>query len=84
MFAELCYEIVTDTIYVGGNEAYNLLGDDTTFCFIESITLISSAGGEYYNWSTVDTTGIYALEVGYSDGYYFMIVFLLLSTSKSL
>lgn len=72
----LCPRTVFDTIHVVGDITQNVLGNDTVFCFGESVELLSNTVSTYYLWNTGDTTqsiivsdeGYYTIELEYLSG----------------
>ena len=72
----LCPRTIFDTIQVIGDITQNVLGNDTLFCFGDSVELISDTPSSYYLWNTGDTTqsitvndeGYYTIELEYISG----------------
>ena len=72
----LCPRTIFDTIQVVGDITQNVLGNDTVFCFGESVELLSNTVSSYYLWNTDDTTqsitvndeGYYTIELEYLSG----------------
>lgn len=72
----LCPRTITDTIYVKGDVAVNVLGNDTTFCPGGNITIGTNYPGTNILWNTGETTpfisieeaGTYTMQMHYGPG----------------
>ncbi len=72
----LCPRTIIDTIHIVGNDTEDVLGQDTLFCFGDSVELLSNTSSSYYLWNTgdttqsifVDETGLYTIELEYISG----------------
>ncbi|HET8963052.1 MAG TPA: T9SS type A sorting domain-containing protein, partial [Chitinophagales bacterium] len=73
---EFCPRTITDTIFVTGDVAVNVLGNDTTFCPGGSLEIGTDYPGTEILWSTGETTnnitiedaGIYTIQMHYGPG----------------
>jgi hypothetical protein len=72
----LCPRTIFDTIHVVGDISENVLGNDSLFCFGDSIMLAPDTTSSYFLWNTGDTTqiitvneeGYYSIEMEYIPG----------------
>lgn len=72
----LCPRTISDTLYVKGDVAVNVLGNDTTFCPGGSLQIGTDYPGTEILWNTGETTshinvedaGIYTIQMHYGPG----------------